>query len=115
MKESSQTLPKYRNFQILTLSTEILDSRPTLSVRDFRPDFPQVAGIFGTESGKVRAWNLPTVSTVSKFYLPYPIPTSILVLCSKSYPTSTLSFLLPFPTLFFYLHLLELDPLDGER
>ena len=66
------------------------------------------------ESGKVRAWNLPTVSTVPKFYLPFPIPTSIL-LCSKSYPTSTLSFLLPFPTLLFYLCLLELDPLDGER
>ena len=74
MKESSQTLLKYRNFQILTLSTEIKDSRPTLSFRDFQPvDFPQVAENFGMESGNFRAWHFPKVSTVPKFYLPYPI------------------------------------------
>ena len=77
MEELSLTLPKYKKFQILILSSEILDSCPTLSFRDFRPvDFPQVAGNFGTESGKVRAWNLPKVFTVPTFYLPYSIPIS---------------------------------------
>ena len=48
------------------------------------------------ESGKVRAWNLPIVSTIPKFYLPYPIPTSILGL---SYFYSIFSTILLYSTL----------------
>ena len=72
---------------------------------------------FGAESGKVRAWNLPKVFTVPKFYLPYSIPISPLLQPKPILllPKSTLSILVFRPTLFSYLHLLELDPLDGER
>ena len=96
MEEPSQTLPKYRNFKCLFyLQKSRIPAQLNLSVISglltFRK-WPEISARNPERSG----YGIFTVSTVPKFYLPYPILISTL---AYFYPFTTTTLL--YSTLFY--------------